>query len=79
MEEYGAYGVASAGDDFAAANEMPWNAQTVRDALEVQVDHAREALTRADRALRSAVRERPFAAVGMTLAIGYLISRGIRA
>jgi ElaB/YqjD/DUF883 family membrane-anchored ribosome-binding protein len=62
-------------DEFAAANETPWRG--MRDEVEIRMDEARDALTRADESLRQTVRERPFVAVGVALAVGYLISRGL--
>jgi len=62
---------------FAAANESSWSGASFRDELETRMDDARDALTRADQSLRNTVRERPFMAVGMALAVGYLISRGL--
>jgi len=64
-------------NEFAAANETSWSGGDLRDQLETRVDEARDALTRADQTLRETVRERPFMAVGMALAVGYLISRGL--
>ena len=64
-------------DQFTAANETPWRGTTLRDEVEIRMDEARDALTRADESLRQTVRERPFVAVGVALAVGYLISRGL--
>jgi len=65
-------------NEFAAANETSWSGGgNLREDLETRMDDARHALARADQTLRETVRERPFMAVGMALAIGYLISRGL--
>lgn len=62
---------------FAAANEPPGNGASLLQGIETRIDGARDALTRADQTLRATVRERPFMAVGMALAVGYLVSRGL--
>lgn len=78
MEQFGYGGPGyRAHDDFGAANEPTWGSTQVRDAVEVQVDRARMAIARGDQALRDGVRTRPFLAVGLALAVGYLISRGV--
>ena len=64
-------------DQFAAANQLPGNGTSLREGIETRMGDARDALTRADQSLRATVRERPFMAVGMALAVGYLISRGL--
>lgn len=64
-------------NEFESANEMPWSGTTFRDEFETRIDEARGALARADQTLRDTVRERPFMAVGVALAVGYLISRGL--
>ena len=62
---------------FAAANQLPGNGASLLEGIETRMGDARDALTRADQSLRATVRERPFMAVGMALAVGYLISRGL--
>jgi ElaB/YqjD/DUF883 family membrane-anchored ribosome-binding protein len=63
--------------EFAAANEMEWRGAGWRDSVEHRVDDARDALARADEMLREGVRQRPFMAVGLALAVGYLIGRAL--
>ena len=64
-------------DEFAAANKVPWSGTNLRAEVETRLDEARDVLTRADEGVRRTVRERPFIAVGVALAVGYLISRGL--
>lgn len=59
------------------ANRTPWRGARVRGDIETRIHDARDAVVRADQTLRDTVRERPFMAVGMALAIGYLLSRAM--
>jgi ElaB/YqjD/DUF883 family membrane-anchored ribosome-binding protein len=52
----------------------------VKSAMDYSAEHyddVAKTLSQADRAVRAFVKERPFAAVGLALALGYFVARSI--